>query len=122
MAWTPPTKYLKNKELLSDKRFFRLLSAQTNFIDRDTTFCFYMGLVALIGEELRKHKFIRLPHIGDMALVMQKPRPAWLGRAHVIMCSREVLKFYVKEYLRRRFNKRQGFPRYSEILPPAAFR
>lgn len=122
MAWTPPTKYLKKKELLDDKRFFRLLSEQSNFIDPDTCFLFYVGLVALIGEELRKNKFFRLPHLGDFAMVEQKPRPAWIGRIHAVIGSREVLKFYPKEHLRRCFNKRQGFPRFSEILPPPAFK
>ncbi|MDP3792204.1 MAG: hypothetical protein Q8Q89_00545 [bacterium] len=107
---------------MSDKRFYRRLSAQSNFIDPDTTFIFYIGLVGLISDELRKHKIVRLPHLGDMALVMQKSRPAWVGRAHVVISPREVLKFYPKEHLRRYFNKRQGFPRYSEILPPAAFK
>ena len=118
MPWTPKTKYLKKKELLNRKRFFRLLSEQTNFIDPDMSMLFYTGLVALIGEELRKNKFVRLPHLGDFALIEQKPRVAWCGRLHTFIGSRDVLKFYPKEYLRRRFNKRQGFPRYSEILPP----
>ncbi|OGZ66328.1 MAG: hypothetical protein A3C50_01230 [Candidatus Staskawiczbacteria bacterium RIFCSPHIGHO2_02_FULL_43_16] len=118
MAWTPKTQYLKKKELLSKKRFFRLLSEQSNYIDHDTALVFYMGLVALIGEELRQNKFIRLPHLGDFALIEQKPRVAWCGKSHTVIGSRDVLKFYTKEYLRRRFNKRQGPPRYGEILPP----
>ncbi len=119
MAWTPPTNRLGKKNLLSDKRFYRLLSEQSNFIDPDTAFLFYAGLVALIGDELRKNKIVRLPHLGDFALVEQKPRPAWCGRMHAVIGSREILKFYPKERLRRYFSKRQGFPRYSEILPPA---
>ncbi len=122
MAWTPPTKYLRRKELLSDKRFFRLLSEQSNFIDRDTTFMFYMGLAALIGDELRKNKFVRLPHLGDFALVEQKSRPAWVGRIHAIIAMREVLKFYPKERLRRYFGQRQGHPRFTEFLPPPPIR
>jgi len=118
MAWTPPTNRRGKKDLLSSKRFYRLLGEQFNFIDPDTALLFYTGLVALIGEELRKNKIVRLPHLGDFALVTQKPRPAWMGRLHAVMGSREVLKFYPKEHLRRYFNKRQGFPRYSEILPP----
>ena len=122
MAHTPPIQHLKRKELLDSERFFRLLGLQSRFMDRDIAFVFYMGLVGLIGEELRKNKFVRLPHLGDMALVLQKPRPAWVGRAHVIMGSREVLKFYPKEYLRRRFNKRQGQIRYLEAMPPPPIR
>lgn len=122
MAWTAPTKYLKRKEILDDKRFYRLLSEQSNFIDPDTVFLFYMGLVALIGDELRKNKIIRLPHLGDFALVEQKPRPAWIGKLHVVIGSRQILKFYPKEKLRRYFNSRQGSPRFIEVLPPPAIR
>lgn len=122
MSWTPPTKFLKKKELLDKERFFRLLGMKSKFIDRDLAFIFYIGLVELIGAELRSNKFIRLPHLCDIALVEQKPRPAWMGRLHAVIGSREVLRFYPKEHLRRYFNKRQGFPRYSEILPPPAFR
>ena len=119
MPWTPPVKYLKRKELLDEDRFFRLLGMKSKFIDRDTAFIFYIGLVELIGAELRVNKFIRLPHLGDMALVEQKPRPAWIGRMHVVIGSREILKFYPKEKLRRYFSKRQGPPRYIETMPPA---
>lgn len=118
MAWTPKTKYLKRPELLNEKRFYRLLSEQSNYIDPDLALVFYAGLVGLIGDELRKHQFVRLPHLGDFALVEQKSRVAWCGNLHAVIGPRQVLKFYPKEYLRRRFNKRQGFPRYTEILPP----
>lgn len=118
MPWNPPIKYLKQPELLDDKRFYRLLSAQTNFIDPDTTMLFYVGMALLITDELRKHKFVRLPLLGDFALVEQKPRPAWLGKIHAVIGSREVLKFYPAERLRRYFAKRQGSPRLNEILPP----
>ena len=117
MAWTPPTKYLKRKELLDEDRFFRMLGMQSKFVDRDTAFIFYMGLIGLIGEELRKNKFVRLPHLCDIALVSQAPRPAWVGRAHVVIGSREILKVYPKEHLRRYFAKRQGSPRYLEVMP-----
>ena len=122
MAWTAPTKCLKRKELLDEDRFFRLLGLKSKFVDRDTAFIFYMGLVELIGAELRVNKFIRLPHIGDIALVMQKPRPAWVGQSHVVIGSREVLKVYPKEHLRRYFAYRQGPPRCLEAMPPPPIR
>lgn len=122
MAWTPPVQHLKRKELLDKDRFFRLLGLKSKFVDRDTAFIFYMGLIELIGAELRANKFIRLPHLCDIALVMQKPRPAWVGRAHLVIGSREILKVYPKENLRRYFSKRQGPPRYSEVMPVPAIR
>jgi nucleoid DNA-binding protein len=120
MAWKSPIERFGNKELLSEKRFYRLLSEQMNYVDPDTTFLFYIGLVALVSDELRKNKVIRLPHLGDFALVEQKPRPAWIGKIHAIIGSKEVLKFYPKERLRRYFNKRQTV-RCTELLPPKAF-
>lgn len=120
MSWTPPVKYLKKKELLDKERFFRLLGMKSKFVDRDLAFIFYIGLVELIGAELRINKFIRLPHLGDFALTEQKSRPAWMGKMHAVIGNREILKFYPKKHLRRYFGKRQGFPRYSEILPPRA--
>ena len=122
MPWTQPTKYLKRKELVDENRFFRLLGEQSNYIDRDTAFTFYMGLVALIGDELRKNKFIRLPHLCDMALVTQKPRPAWVGKAHLVIGQRDILKVYPKEHLRRYFSQRQGPIRYLEVMPAPAIR
>ncbi|MFH1769909.1 MAG: HU family DNA-binding protein [Parcubacteria group bacterium] len=120
MAWTPPTKHLRDKRLLSEKRFYRLISQQSNYIDPEMAFLFYMSMVAVIGEELRKNKIVRLPHLGDFSLITQKSRPAWVGKSHVVISPREVLKFYPKEHLRRYFNKRQGPLRYMEVLPPPA--
>lgn len=122
MAWTPPIQHLKRKELLSEKRFYGLISKEFNYIDPDVALLFYMAIISVIGEELRKNRFIRLPHLGDFALITQKPRPAWLGKTHVVIGSREILKFYPKEYLRRRFNARQGPPRCLEFLPPPAIK
>ena len=68
------------------------------------------------------NKFIQLPFLCDIALVMQKPRPAWVGKAHLVIGSREVLKVYPKERLRRYFAKRQGPPRYLEVMPSPAIK
>ena len=89
-------------------------------MSRDMVFSFYMAMVGVVGNELRQHKMVRLPHLGDMALVETKSRPAWVGKAHVVLNPREVLKFYPKERLRQYFNKRQGDLRYLEFLPPPA--
>lgn len=107
MAWTPPIDRRMKKELLKDKRFYRLLSEQCPFTDRDTAFVFYTGLVQVVAQELRRHGVARMPHLGDFALVEQKARPAWVGKQHVMLGAREVLKFYPKERMRRYFNKRK---------------
>lgn len=101
MAWVPPTKHLKTKELVNDKVFYRKLSQKCNFVDDEAVTDWYVGLIKLIGEELRRNKFVRLPHLGDMALVTQRGRPAWAGKMHVQMGPIETLRFYPKQKLRR---------------------
>ena len=118
MAWTPPTKHLRRKELLGNERFYRLLSENAGFIDPEAVARIYLGLVMVIEQELRKHKFVRLPILGDFALVRQKSRPAWVGRSHCVIEGREVLKFYFKEDFRRHFNKRQQIQTLSHMPPP----
>ena len=76
-------------------------------MDQDTVSTIYMGMVKLVSQELRTNKIVRLPHLGDFALVEQKSRPAWTGRAHVQLGAKDILKFYPKEALRRYFSKWQ---------------
>ena len=112
MAWKPPTRHLKKKELLCADHFFQLLSAESNFVDKRTVRDFYQALARVLTQELRTHKFVRLPMLGDMALVEQKARPAIVGksRRQVRIAPRDVLKFYPKERWRRYFNAKQGDP------------
>lgn len=105
MAWTPPTRHLKKKGLTNDKEFYRKLSGKCNFADEEAVLFWYTGLVRLVGQELRHNKFVRLPHLGDFAVVTQKSRPAWAGKMHVRLGPTEVLKFYPKERLRKYVRK-----------------
>ena len=108
MAWTPPIDRRGKRDLLRKDRFLRLLSAQCNFMDQDTISLLYMGVVKVVTQELRTNKIARLPHLGDFAMVEQRPRLGWMGKIRVHMDSRDVLRFYPKEGLRRYFNKRQS--------------
>ena len=117
MAWTPPTRHLRKKELLGNERFYRLLSENAGYIAPEVAARIYLGLIVLIGDELKKHKFIRLPILGDLALVRQKSRPAWVGHAHCVIDGREVLKFYAKEDFRQHFNQRQPIHAISHLPP-----
>lgn len=119
MPWTPPIKHLKRKELLGNERFYRLLSENANYMDPEAVVRIYIGLVGLIVQELKKHKFVRLPVLGDFALVRQKSRPAWVGRSHCVIDGREVLKFYAKEDFRQHFNKQQPIRLISHMPPPS---
>ncbi|OGG53823.1 hypothetical protein A3H16_03570 [Candidatus Kaiserbacteria bacterium RIFCSPLOWO2_12_FULL_53_8] len=110
MSWKAPTHHLKKKELLNDNEFYRKLSSHWDYVDSETATRFYLEFVKLVANELKEHKFCRLPFLGDMAIVEQKSRPAWVGKAHIWIGPRFVLKFYPKEKMRRHFNKKQGDP------------
>lgn len=96
---------------MSKVRFFRLLSEQNNYVDPKTCNDFYMGLVRLIADELRKNKFVWLPAIGECALVKQKNRLGWAGKTRITIDGREILKIYPDRKLREYFNKRQQTPK-----------
>jgi len=108
MAWTPPIDRRGNKALLNKERFFTLLCEQNNFMDQDTVSQFYMGVVKVVARELREHKIARLPELGDLALVPQRPRLGWMGKTRVYMGPRDVLRFYPLEKMRIYYNKRQN--------------
>ena len=111
MSWTPPINRRENHDLLQSERFYRLLAQKCNHISRDQAFIFYISLVGLVEEQLRHHGVVRLPHLADVALVEQKPRPGWVGKSFVRMGPKKVLKFYPKERLRRYFAKREAMMR-----------
>jgi nucleoid DNA-binding protein len=110
MPHTPPIQRNKNRHLLNDERFYRLLGHQYSHISKDEAFVMYIAIVKLVEQELRRHKMVRLPHLGDFALVKYKSRPALVGSKQVKLPEREVLKFYPKERLRRYFNAQQPHP------------
>ncbi len=105
MAWRAPTKRKEYKNLLTDKRFYRLLSEQCNFSDPDTAFLVYIAVVQVVGQELRRHGVCRLPHLGDIGLVTQNPRPGWVGMSHIMMPEKKVLRFYFKDRFKRYLSK-----------------
>lgn len=107
MAGTPPINRaeLRKSGILDEDRFFQLLSEQYNYIDKNTAKMFYMGLVKVVVRELRTNGVCRLPHLGDMALVKQKPKSVLAGNVRKVMDGFYALKFYPKEALRIYFSK-----------------
>lgn len=107
MAHTPQidVRALAKKGVLDEDRFFRLLSEQNNYVDTKTIKDFYMGLVRLATQELRQNGVVRLPHLGDFALVKQKDRMGWAGQFQTMLQGKYMLKFYPKETWRRYFSK-----------------
>jgi len=106
MAWKPPINYQANKDLLRDERFYELLTKELKHLSRDEVFIIYVAMVQVVAQELRRHKVVRLPHLGDFALVKQQARPGVAGPYRVMLGEREVLKFYPKQRLKRYFAAR----------------
>lgn len=96
---------LKKNGILNESRFFRLLSEQNNYVDPKTVKDFYMGLVRVVSMELRENGVCRFPHLGDFALVKQKDRIGWAGKAQAMIKGKYALKFYPKETWRKYFAK-----------------
>lgn len=116
MPYTPPINRRQNNHLLNDDRFYKLLSQHYNHISKDEAFIFYISIVKLVEQELRRHKMVRLPHLGDFALVTYKGGPRLVGKQQVRTGDHEVLKFYPKERLRRYFNAQKQYP-LASVMP-----
>lgn len=108
MPHNPPInlRELGKKGLLDTGRFYGLLSQKCNYMDEESVKTVYLGLVKLISEQLRENDVIRLPHLGDFALVPQAPRSQLIGRGRQFMAGMKVLKFYPKYAWRQYFNTR----------------
>jgi nucleoid DNA-binding protein len=109
MPHKPPIerRQLKKQGLLNEKDFFRKLQASCNYVDEETVHRFYMGLVKTITKELRDHNVVRLPHLGDFALVAQKPKTLIVGNRREIRGA-NILKFYPKFAWRQYFTTREN--------------
>ena len=107
MAYKPPIdrQALRNTESVNPVRFFKLLSEKCNYIDQETAQSFYMGLVKLISQELRDNGIVRLPHIGDLALVKTPPRSMFAGKGRRVIEGMYMLKFYANTKFRNYFSK-----------------
>lgn len=105
MTYKPPIdlRELSKKGILDEDRFFRLLGEQSNYADPKVAKDFYMGFVRHITKELKDNGVVRLPHIGDMALVKQKDHIGWAGQFQKMICGKYVLRFYPKEVWRDYF-------------------
>jgi nucleoid DNA-binding protein len=104
MPHVPPIKRreLRKKGLLDETTFFRELSARCNYADEETVRRFYGALVKTITAQLRNNKVCRLPHLGDFALVEQKPRSVLSGKSRTKL-QPVVLKFYPNDGWRQYF-------------------
>ncbi len=120
MAHTPSINLseLKKTGILDEDRFYRLLSEQNNYVDHKSVKDFYMGLVRLLTKELRDNGVVRLPHLGDLAMVKQKDTTGLAGKFRVKIVGKYILKFYPKEAWRDYFSKLSETPGHAGRLDP----
>jgi len=107
MAYKPPInlREIKKTGILEDKRFFKLISEQNNYVDEDTIRNYYMGMVKVVTAELRENGIVRLPFLGDFALIKQKDRVGLVGKTKAMIRGAHMLKFYVNRGLKDYFVK-----------------
>lgn len=106
MTYRPPTTRQLRK--LRKDRFYRLLSERCNYIDTTTIAQLYLSTVAVVLDELRRDKIVTLPLLGDLQLVEQKQRMAWIGKNQAVIGPRDVLKFRATDDFKRYLSKMQG--------------
>jgi len=108
MPTTPPfpRKKLAKMGMLKENDFFSALSAQNNYMDKRAVRDFYMGLVRVLTDELRENGIVRMPHIGDFAMVLQKDRMGWSGKERKMFKRKYILKFYSNDSWRKYLNKK----------------
>lgn len=88
--------------IFDEERFFTKISEQCNYVDKSTVKDFYMGLVRTVTQELKENGIVRLPHLGDIALVKQKPKTAgFLG----VISAKYIMRFYPKVAWSKYFQK-----------------
>lgn len=109
---------LAKKGVLNEERFFELLSAQNNYVDTKTMKDFYMGLVRVMTQEIRKNGIVRLPHIGDFALLKSEDHLGWAGKVQRIISGSYLLKFYANHAWRKYFKKLEEKTGFEGKLDP----
>ncbi len=136
MSTKQPPEIREKRQLLGTERYYKLLTekcAETGLgVSRDLVYLVHMSALQVIGQELNRHGVVRIPHVGTIALVEQKSRPAWCGKMRVRLPARKVVKMVPDYMLRRIYNAKKNnqlsvyrhtrdevFPEYrNEILYP----
>lgn len=120
MAIKKPIEILKlNKTgILAPDRFYRLLSEQCDYIDPESAKSFYIGLVRLLTKELRENGVVRMPYIGDIALVKQRSKWGWVGSTMAYVTGLYALKFYPNKSWREYFYNLSKRPGKEGALDP----
>jgi len=112
MPHTPPIKRneLRKNKAFDDERFYRELSESCGYISHDMAQRYYLSLVKVITKRLKNEDLIRLPHLGDFALVQQQEKKVLGGKdiagryLRRVLPAQKILKFYPLDSWRKYFN------------------
>lgn len=77
-------------------------------MDETTVMEFYLSMMSVILDELRRNKIVTLPLLGELKLKKQSQRMALVGRSNVLIGPRDVLKFCATDDLKKYFANIQG--------------
>lgn len=111
-------KELKKRGILNEERFFSLLAQECNYIDPKVLKNFYMGLVRHLTAELRAKGVVRLPYIGDFALVIQKNKKGWFGTKMAVVPITYILRFFANANWKKYFSNLKEKGGYEGALDP----
>ena len=96
MAWTPKVApaiaELKHSGILSEDRFYRMVSEQNNYMDPASTRAFYQAMYNHVNNELRLHGAVRLPMMGNMYLLKRRDGTGWNGNHMAFIKDKYILR------------------------------
>ncbi|SRR5258708_5997449 len=110
MGYRPPfgKKNAIAQGILTDENFYARLSEEFNYVDKKVAREFWSAVVRTVSKELKDKGLCRLPHLGDFALVVEKPKFLLHGKTRLKTEGKPILKFYAKEDWRDYFNFKRG--------------
>jgi len=78
---------------LDENVFFTELSTESG-LDIETCKRLYLAMVRVINRRVFEKYVIRLPHLGDFALVMRAESLSCVGKTRQVLPPKRTLKFY----------------------------
>ena len=110
MPYVPPIdrRSLLKSGILDEKRFYQKLSEENNYVEIESVKKFYLGMVRAITKGLNESGVIRLPLLGDFAIVKQADHSGLVGNTRQMLRGKYAVKFYANDSWKRYFNKRSG--------------
>lgn len=92
--------------ILKDDKFYELLSEGWNHLDPESVRQYYLAFVKIVSRQIRTKGVIRLPHLGDYALVKQPTGRPVISTGRITKRNDiYALRFYPDRNLKAYFSK-----------------